>query len=303
MKCPCGRALKVPEKFAGKKVKCPECGDGCRVPAKGGATSGSRKADSPKPKRRRAAETAAAAPPPRRAKKKGSTKKKSSGTSRKKPTLLIAIIGGVVCIAVIALIAIKVFLGANESPVAYENSNQPGNATPPAPAALAELTDQVVNGVALKPAKVLDGKVELLLPSEWAPMTAELIAQKYPGKQRPAEVFSDSTTQVNLAFNHTANKITSLQVVAAQESLKRNLGFQMPNAEWLDDGFVDRGPDTWGTLDFRSQAVDTKIRNSMMVTSLDDRMLIVSFNATAEMEPKWEPVRQAIMDSIRLAHP
>ena len=30
--CTCGKALKIPEQYAGKRVKCPQCGTGIRVP-------------------------------------------------------------------------------------------------------------------------------------------------------------------------------------------------------------------------------------------------------------------------------
>ncbi len=42
--CGCGKAYKVPEKFAGKRVKCKECGEAVRVPSESEAEVGSTRA-------------------------------------------------------------------------------------------------------------------------------------------------------------------------------------------------------------------------------------------------------------------
>jgi hypothetical protein len=48
----------------------------------------------------------------------------------------------------------------------------------------------------------------------------------------------------------------------------------------------------------RTPAVDTEVRNIMMATHLDGRMLLLSFNCTRALEPQWESIGQKIISSV-----
>ena len=52
-------------------------------------------------------------------------------------------------------------------------------------------------------------------------------------------------------------------------------------------------------LEFLSEAADTKIENLMTATSVDGRMLVVSFNVTEELAGDWLPVGREIIQSLQ----
>lgn len=53
-------------------------------------------------------------------------------------------------------------------------------------------------------------------------------------------------------------------------------------------------------FDLRTQAADTEVRNLMFMTTLDERLVIVSFSCTRELEGEWWPHAQRVIDSIEL---
>lgn len=57
---------------------------------------------------------------------------------------------------------------------------------------------------------------------------------------------------------------------------------------------------TYVILDFYSQAVDTKVYNLIFVTSLNNRMLIGTFNCTLEHLTHWKPIGQKIINSVEI---
>jgi hypothetical protein len=53
-------------------------------------------------------------------------------------------------------------------------------------------------------------------------------------------------------------------------------------------------------LELRTPAVDTKIRNIMIATSLDDRMFMVSFNVVQKLEKEWLATANKIIQSVKI---
>ena len=53
-------------------------------------------------------------------------------------------------------------------------------------------------------------------------------------------------------------------------------------------------------MEFVSPAVDTRVYNLMYVTSLDNRLMIGTFNCTETLRAKWEPIGKEIVSSIKL---
>ena len=84
-------------------------------------------------------------------------------------------------------------------------------------AALAETT---VGNVRLKPTSVLDGKLSLLTPQEFAPMDEELLRLKYPSERRPKLVLSNERGTVNIAINHTQDRMRQGQLAEAHQLLE-----------------------------------------------------------------------------------
>lgn len=73
-----------------------------------------------------------------------------------------------------------------------------------------------------------------------------------------------------------------------------------PSATWYRNEMIERGKLKFILFDFRTPAIDTEVRNIMLATSLQGRLLLISFNCTKELEGKWLPIGYQIVESIQL---
>jgi hypothetical protein len=54
-------------------------------------------------------------------------------------------------------------------------------------------------------------------------------------------------------------------------------------------------------LDLRTPAIDTEVRNLIIGTSFEGRLLLFTFNTIRELETTWIPVGAKILHSIRIS--
>ncbi len=147
----------------------------------------------------------------------------------------------------------------------------------------------------------IDGRVTMLVPTSFTPMSEEVLELKYPSQQRPTLVFSNPAGTVNVALNHTQNAASEADVPGLHRSMEQLLRRVHPTAEWHDSRTGQRDGMRFFVLDFVTPALDTDIRNIIFATPLDGRMLLVSFNCVVELQSSWAPVGQKIIDSITIA--
>ena len=76
---------------------------------------------------------------------------------------------------------------------------------------------------------------------------------------------------------------------------------QIAAENWLASEMITLDELIWFRLDFRTPAVDTTIRNITLGTSLENRMLLVSFNTATAEEEVWLPIGQQMIQSLRLS--
>ena len=60
-----------------------------------------------------------------------------------------------------------------------------------------------------------------------------------------------------------------------------------PSARWFETGIVNVDGRDWLKLNVRTPAIDTEVRNILMGTSCDGRLLLVSVNMTKGLEDEW----------------
>lgn len=146
----------------------------------------------------------------------------------------------------------------------------------------------------------LGGKVALMAPATFGQMTAEAIRVKYPRERPPTEVLSNDRGSVTIALGHTQTALAPADVSQAHAAMERQIKATFPTSRWNRSEVVQRGNRNVGVLDFWSPTPDTEVRNIMVVTSVQGRAMIVSFNVTRELEREWGAIGERIMNSIRV---
>jgi hypothetical protein len=153
----------------------------------------------------------------------------------------------------------------------------------------------------LETRRVLDGKVTLLLPVAFEVMGNDMLSIKYPAERRPTLVFTNPDGSVNVALNHTQNRAGPDDIPALLDAVTGMFRNLYPSARWYRSEVVQIGGRRFFLLDLRTPAIDTEIRNLMVGTSLDGRLLFITFNVTRELEAAWLAIGEAIIRSIRIA--
>jgi hypothetical protein len=153
--------------------------------------------------------------------------------------------------------------------------------------------------IELKERKVLNGKMSLLLPSGFTQMGESTLLVKYPNSgNRPTEVYTNDKGSINIAFNHTSNPVSGQELnqvqTAIQQQLSSTIGIEILKTDKLnvnDSEFV--------TIEFMSNAIDTKIYNMMFITALNGKLLLGTFNCTVNDLDEWQSISKKIISSIK----
>ena len=155
-------------------------------------------------------------------------------------------------------------------------------------------------GPALAERSLLGGKLSLLVPESFTQMSDEMLRLKYPYERRPTIVLSNPEGSVNVAVNHTQDALQPSQLREAHAAVEQGFRNLYPSAQWNRSEIVSLKGREFFVLDLRTPAIDTEIRNIMLGTSYDSRLLFITFNCTRELEPEWGDVGQRIVESASL---
>ena len=147
---------------------------------------------------------------------------------------------------------------------------------------------------------LLDDKIEIKIPKDFEIMTEEMMKVKYPSKQRPNLVYTNDMASVNLGINHTASTADQTMIPAYGEALKGSLEKAHAGSVTRDHGVKEVNGRKVAYIKIVTPAVDTKIFNYMVLTDLENRLLICSFNCKLEDEKKWAAKADEIMNSLKV---
>jgi hypothetical protein len=162
------------------------------------------------------------------------------------------------------------------------------------------LAATTIDGVNLRALTVLDGKLSLLASGPFTIMGDEILRIKYPNERRPTLVYSNESGTINIAINHTQDRIPQNRLEAFHQQIDGAFRNRYPSATWFNSGIIEINNRNWLNLDLPTPAIDTEIRNMIVGTSLDGRILLVTVNVTRELEKEWLNPAVAIVQSLRI---
>lgn len=145
---------------------------------------------------------------------------------------------------------------------------------------------------------LLGGKVSMLIPSAFQPLSQEMLLRKYPNPMPPNLVYANETGSVSIAMTHSSVPMTTAQLPAALEQMAAGVKTAQPNAKWFRSEMTTLNGRPFFITEFQSAATDTDVRNIIVGTSVDDRLLIVAFNTTVQLAAAWLPAGKEIIQSI-----
>jgi hypothetical protein len=124
-------------------------------------------------------------------------------------------------------------------------------------------------------------KVSFVLPVGFSRMPQEIVDKKYPRGSTPEYVFSNEKTTVSIAAGYTPNSnLTFEQLPQFKEFMEKTFERNVPGLQWITRGFKEINEIQWIHLEFQSHAIDTEIRNIILMTALDNGLVMFNFNST-----------------------
>jgi hypothetical protein len=151
---------------------------------------------------------------------------------------------------------------------------------------------------ALERTTVLGGKLSLLIPEGFEQMAKLKIAERYRIKgRRPTEVYGNREGTINLALRHSNSEVPA----DSMKALRRTFD------DMLSGPQVNRYSSRLDTIDGRESvivemetpSVEGVIFNYMFATSVDGRLLMVTFNCPDEVRSSWESIVHDMIGSVR----
>ena len=152
--------------------------------------------------------------------------------------------------------------------------------------------------VKLKEKKVLKDKLSVLLPETFRLMNTQEIKSKYPNGNPPTEVYTSNDLSVNIGFNYTSNQLKSEQVVQAFPEVLKQFELLYPSAKWYRKGVSKINGKDFIFLELIIPSIGSNYYNFMSFTSVNDRLLISSFNCPVSKQFEWQLTAYNIMKSI-----
>lgn len=200
----------------------------------------------------------------------------------KKSKIILWIVIGVIIIAI--CIGIQVFLNKDTEKLKEESKK------------LETLVVQTKSGQSIETeyTHVDENKFYVKVPTNFEQLDYETIIQKYSGDV-PKVVFSNPETTINIAISITENDMKNNQIKAY---IKYMEGILKQNSEILTSDYYEVDKHNIGKIELISKGVDTDIYNNMICFSYQDKLVIITFNCTKELQEEWQPVGKFIIDSL-----
>ncbi|TKI58731.1 hypothetical protein E8L90_26885 [Brevibacillus antibioticus] len=152
----------------------------------------------------------------------------------------------------------------------------------------------------LEAKKVLNDKVEILIPKGFTVMSEEMAKEKYPMENRPSLIYTDEKGTINIAFNHTETPIQDNLLKDMKDPMKQAFSNMYQDATWYRDEVIQINGKNVGVFELLTPAADTKIYNLIFFTELDGKMLMTTFNCTEDKMEEWKPLAQEILMSYKV---
>jgi len=152
--------------------------------------------------------------------------------------------------------------------------------------------------VKLEKRSLLDGRVELLVPTYFKIMTPEMLSKKYPSQNKPDLVLTDDDGTVNIVVSLLKQHVQESQIGDFKDFQLNSLKKMRPDSKFLEDGVKTTNGKSIGYFKFISTAIDQKVFNYYFFTSLDGRILLLTFNCTEKLLPEWSETAQTIVSSL-----
>lgn len=151
-----------------------------------------------------------------------------------------------------------------------------------------------------KTIKILNGRIQIEIPSGLHSMTAEEFQFKYHKPNTTNAAYSDKDLEANLLVSYQESvALTEDQLSEASTAMSSQMKSKNPNLKVLSQGIKLVNGHKYAFLKFTSQGSDQPIFNYQLYGSVDKKFLMFVFNCPEKMKADWDPKAEAMWSTIK----
>jgi len=139
-----------------------------------------------------------------------------------------------------------------------------------------------------------NGGVSFVAPAGFTALSASELATKFPRTRPPRHAVGNASRRTTIAYD-LADGSAPPDIESGRKVLVESLEQQLPDLKWFSNRVNRVGQRDWAYLEFTAPALDQRIHCIMLMTIVDERILMFNFNST---EKEFPTVRQALQASI-----
>jgi len=144
------------------------------------------------------------------------------------------------------------------------------------------------------------GRLSMMVPTALKPASEKLARLKYMGRVPAKNILTDANGAVNLVVRLGPKPFPAKAVPTMAPYARKTFARRKPGLVWHTADTRTINGRVYAFLEFTSPALDTKVRNLMLISSVDGLMLVISFNVTVARQANWLPMARKMIASVRV---
>ncbi|QDA59588.1 DUF1795 domain-containing protein [Hymenobacter jejuensis] len=155
----------------------------------------------------------------------------------------------------------------------------------------------------------LTNKLTVGIPDGFVPLPDDGIAAKYPSPRKPLAVFTNPSGRVDFSVAQKPTTFSSRDYALLLKIYKASIQNMYTKVDFLSEDIRTVNKRDYVALEFVSSVTDNRrgsnlppVRRYQFVqyTIQGNQLMVFTFNSPAEEQPQWQPIAQAVMQSIAL---
>jgi len=147
---------------------------------------------------------------------------------------------------------------------------------------------------------VLDGRITVIMPEAFAIMAKELAEIKYPSINRPDEIHTNEETTINFSVSLHNDEAANEDIPDVKDTLEQVIMRMNPASRVMSSETITVSNLNIAYFDFKTAALDMDIYNMMFFLSLDNHIVVGSFNCPWVIMDTWKPVITQMLGSLEV---
>jgi hypothetical protein len=164
------------------------------------------------------------------------------------------------------------------------------------------------NDVKLVKRKVADG-ITVMLPSNFHPMSANDLRQRYPSVRKPIAAYTNDQRLVDFSINLSASRWRSSDIEIAKSFIKASIYNMFDNVTVIQEDIREINDHQYIIFEIETRLNGTKgFTNSeplkkysyLQYLIINNKMIVFSFHSPVQLKDQWQTIVPDVMNSIKV---